>query len=875
MKHLSTLLFVLLLCVSLQAQETVIKGKITDAKTGESLIGVNVVMSDNSGVATDIDGNYELKVKEGQHTITFRFIGYNAETKTITAKADETVTVNVQLNSAATELGLVVVSAGKFEQKYEDITVSMNVIKPNLVENKATTSMEKAVNQTPGVQIVDNEVQIRGGSGYSFGAGSRVMVLVDDLPMLSGDAGRPAWNYLPIENLEQIEVIKGAASVLYGSAALSGVINIRTAYPKDKPQTKIQVLSGIYDNPTRTHSIWWDKANNPIFSGMNFFHSRKIKNLDIVVGGNLYYDNGYVGPEPISYNGDVSFRRRKFGPSNKYDTIFVNNQYYVFKNTSTDTTIKYQTPTPVAPTLGKYENRIRMNTNLRYRSQKIKGLSYGVNINSMHSRFGNTLIMLDTDTGMYRSFPGGITLTLMSSYNIDPYISYFDSRENRHSLKTRYYFLDNNNNNNQANKSWLYYGEYQYQKKFISIENLTLTTGVMGVYSRSEAPLYAANEDSSGRNQAGNMAVYAQFDKKFFQKLTVNIGLRGEYFKINKIATKNDIFIAVNNKGYTLADSLPFKPVFRMGLNYRLFRETYLRVSFGQGYRFPTIAEKYIRTGVGTMNIFPNLDIKPETSQNTEYGIKQGIKFGEWYGYIDIAYFRQQFENNIEFNFGYWDNSFYQKYGTDSLSKGIGFRSINVGRTSVDGLDFSIIGVGKIGKVTLNALCGYTYTRPVAQEPDYAYHISRDTVAPLLKLLQILPDTFLTFNNTSSDGANNILKYRFQHLVKCDVEATLGGFSLGVSYRYNSFMQNVDKAFLTLDTLPVEGTPILPTGINKYRFVRNGKGDYVFDLRASYIINEGSKVAVIVQNLLNREYMIRPLLIESPRTLTIQYTMMF
>ena len=155
------------------------------------------------------------------------------------------MTINIVMEEKATELGTVVVSAGKFEQKIEDVTVSMEVIMPSMDENKATTNISTVLNQTPGVMIIDTEPQIRGGSGYSFGAGSRVMIMVDDLPILSGDAGRPAWSFLPVENLEQIEIIKGASSVLYGSTALSGVINIRTAYPKDKPLTKINVHSGF------------------------------------------------------------------------------------------------------------------------------------------------------------------------------------------------------------------------------------------------------------------------------------------------------------------------------------------------------------------------------------------------------------------------------------------------------------------------------------------------------------------------------------------------------------------------------------------------------------------------------------------------------
>ena len=77
---------------------------------------------------------------------------------------------------------MVVVSAGRYEQRIEEVTVSMEVVKPTLIQNKNMRNITEAVTQTPGVAIVDNEPQIRSGSGYSFGAGSRVMIMMDDLP---------------------------------------------------------------------------------------------------------------------------------------------------------------------------------------------------------------------------------------------------------------------------------------------------------------------------------------------------------------------------------------------------------------------------------------------------------------------------------------------------------------------------------------------------------------------------------------------------------------------------------------------------------------------------------------------------------------------
>ena len=83
--------------------------------------------------------------------------------------------------------------------------------------NKNTTDLEILMNQSPGVQVVDGQANIRGGSGWSYNTGSRVLVMVDDMPLLSGDRGTVEWDMIPMENVSQIEVIKGASSVLFGS----------------------------------------------------------------------------------------------------------------------------------------------------------------------------------------------------------------------------------------------------------------------------------------------------------------------------------------------------------------------------------------------------------------------------------------------------------------------------------------------------------------------------------------------------------------------------------------------------------------------------------------------------------------------------------
>ena len=233
-----------------QTEKTVtIKGIILDGEEeGEPLIGGNVILNNGDGAATDFNGAYSFKTTPGSYTITFKYIGYQSQNQKVEVAEGETKVINITLMPEANQLDDVVISASKYEQKLGDVPVSMAVIKPALIENKATRDAQAIVEQVPGVQINENQVSIRGGSGWSYGAGSRVLVMVDGMPMLAGDANDIKWSAIPLENISQIEILKGASSVLYGSSALNGVINIRTQYPKDEPVTKMNISNGFYNN---------------------------------------------------------------------------------------------------------------------------------------------------------------------------------------------------------------------------------------------------------------------------------------------------------------------------------------------------------------------------------------------------------------------------------------------------------------------------------------------------------------------------------------------------------------------------------------------------------------------------------------------------
>ena len=90
------------------------------------------------------------------------------------------------------------------------------------------------------------------------------------------------------------------------------------------------------------------------------------------------------------------------------------------------------------------QQRGRLNLKLNYRSRKVQGLSYGFNMNSMLVEKIDFLMWQDADSGALRQNPEAISALNGSRVNVDPYIMYHGSMGARHSLKTRFFHINNN-----------------------------------------------------------------------------------------------------------------------------------------------------------------------------------------------------------------------------------------------------------------------------------------------------------------------------------------------------------------------------------------------------------------------------------------------
>ena len=219
-------------------QETV-TGIITDAETGESLPGVNVIVVDSEevvgstiGTTTNMDGYYEIDVPDDFNTLAFTFVGYQRLEVNIDGRSE----INIQLISDVQLLDDIVV-IGYGTQRRQDLTGSISSVSNEEIMDQPSTSLDNAIQgKIAGVRVVQSNgapggrtrVRIRGQN--SVLGGSDPLYIIDGVPIISDNQGNT--NQLASINpadIESIDVLKDAsATAIYGARGSNGVILITT-----------------------------------------------------------------------------------------------------------------------------------------------------------------------------------------------------------------------------------------------------------------------------------------------------------------------------------------------------------------------------------------------------------------------------------------------------------------------------------------------------------------------------------------------------------------------------------------------------------------------------------------------------------------------
>ena len=225
MKKTIFLIFLSFTSLVLLAQTVQLKGTVKDAKTGELLIGVNIIVEGSqTGTVTDLDGNFVISAP-ADGTLKISYIGY----KTQQVKFSGQKTLDIQLESDSKTIDEIVV-VGYSVQKKRDVLGAISKVGSNELSKIPVASAQQALQgRIAGVNVAAQtgapgapiSVRIRGVN--SIGLGNEPLYIVDGIPI------EGALNNIPPGEIETMTVLKDASSAaIYGSRATNGVILITT-----------------------------------------------------------------------------------------------------------------------------------------------------------------------------------------------------------------------------------------------------------------------------------------------------------------------------------------------------------------------------------------------------------------------------------------------------------------------------------------------------------------------------------------------------------------------------------------------------------------------------------------------------------------------
>ncbi len=301
MKKIYNIIIFLSLCFSLQAQTTVLKGEIKDSKSGETLIGATVMVKGTTeAVATDYDGNFELKTKQPLPlTLVVTYIGYTTKSVAVSNNRDRIKLSLDEENNVLTEV--TVIERGKSEKEKEKpistITLGQGAIK------EAVSGFYNTLGNQAGVDLTTASLgfTVINTRGFNSTSPVRSLQIIDGVDNQAPGLNFSLGNFLGASELDvnKVELIVGASSAFYGPNAFNGVVAMDTKKPFYSKGFSASVKGGernLLEIAARYADVIKNKNGKDMLGfKFNLFHFRAsdwtAENYDPVTGTRTGRDN--------------------------------------------------------------------------------------------------------------------------------------------------------------------------------------------------------------------------------------------------------------------------------------------------------------------------------------------------------------------------------------------------------------------------------------------------------------------------------------------------------------------------------------------------------------------------------------------------------
>ena len=686
---LGTIAF-LIVCTSFAVAGTTgkIAGKVTDAKTTEALVGVNVVIAGTSlGAVTNVDGEYTiLNISPNTYSLKASILGYDP------------VTVNeVRVSIDLTTHQDFALSETVVEQKEVVITAQRAVVQKDLTATTAVIGKEEiaALPVTEVTQLLNLKAGYVSGS-LRGGRSGEVAYWIDGVPVTNAYDGSQVVEVN--KNLvQEMQVVSGAYNAEYGQA-MSGIVNIATKEGESTFHGGVSGYAGQYAASTGVNYDQQGRQISELFPGINRFRPTEIRDIEGDLSGPLLGDNltFFANARYIHFGGDY-FGVRRFNPQNV--TYFdSSSNYQPYRNASGKGDSSYvpmnwsERSYAQAKLTWHISPTIKLTGNFIYDNDVAKAYdrNYFLNPDGKGNNYNlsNTFIFQLTDMLSPSMF-----CTLGGSYFNKgfQYYLYGDPHDQRYvhpdvAISTEpFSFLTGGTDlgrsnqvtitkllkfdlSSQVDQKNLIKGGVEMRLHHIYDENVTLipvqsqtsfNRATSSPYIQTEIPDLGAVNHNMYNHSPVELSGYIQ-DKLEFNSFILNIGFRYDYFDPNADVLNDshpdpndplhymytvddpDIYSPITARH--MADDLSVRESYwykkasvktqispRIGASFPITATGVVHFSYGHFFQIPNFQRLYenpqfvLGQGTGNQGLFGNANLGPEETINGEIGIQQQV----------------------------------------------------------------------------------------------------------------------------------------------------------------------------------------------------------------------------------------------------------
>lgn len=634
-----------------------IAGKVTDAQTGEDLIGINVLMEGTTmGAATGVDGTYIINnIVPGVYSLVFSGVGYQKKIVTnVRVSSDFTTTIDIQLSTEAIGLETIVVEATR-PMVRKDLTSSQTSIDDSQIKLLPVESISQLLSLQAGItKGASGELHIRGGRSTEIAYNVNGVSAINPY-----DFGRTVQ--ISTNAVQELSVVSGTFNAEYGNA-LSGVVNTITKEGGSKYSGTLSYYTGDYLSSSKDIFFNIDDVNpvnNQVVEGTFGGPIPLLEdNFSFFLSGRYNNDKGYL----------YGIRQHTVFDSLSRDQNLANVLYLAQTG---DNSIVSMNPSEDINTTAKFTYKpiptIKINYDVVYSNSNYQSYNhdYKYNPDANYHRYEWGLI----NSLEYRHAVSNSTFfSLKGSYNIYDFKRYlyplldasgsevsFNPSMSLDGLHADPRYQPDDKNIAYSPYTFVSGGtqpEHFYQRSYTTEVKFDITSqitnqhevkfGFKSKWDKLDFVFFDVLRNRSNYltplipdpvNQQASIDIYSRSpnqysgylqDKMEFESMILNAGLRLDYFNANTVFAPNDF---EPTKNLTEAEGkFTFSP--RIGISFPITDQGIIHFSYGHFYQLPPFRYLYTNPNfedIAAEPVYGNANLNPEKTVTYELGLQQQL----------------------------------------------------------------------------------------------------------------------------------------------------------------------------------------------------------------------------------------------------------